>query len=449
MEKFPRLFNLEEEKNCMVVDRIKNHGCNWKWRMEVLRGRMDDQRTQLECEIIDIRLNREKDSWIILESPNLEFSVSWFRNMSRALEPAETVWPDVWSSWIPKKKIILAWRAIRGRVPAKTTLVDMGIDIPDVLCPSCPNHVENVDHLFLKCDWATTLWTRISQWWNLPTPEFHTIKEIFEWLDQCTMKEVDKEVMKVIVIANLNRIWDHRNGIIYEKKEYTTDLAFIRIQEESAFWIESRSINTRINRSSSFMSPFKAISMMYSNSGRGHPSYRGGYGRGRGNPPSTSSSSSYRTGSSSNNQSLPIPGSPLYEEFKEFLKTKENIPSFAKSIIDGDTVDDTLEYKELPHKDHIIILENKDVMLYFEKNDDPWFLMSRYLDTSSYAGFSFKNRNYYDNILKVTESVEFSHFTSGGNTNVYNFSKAIKLAEEWGLSTLKEREFMMPPSKPQ
>ncbi|KAL4561929.1 hypothetical protein LXL04_034113 [Taraxacum kok-saghyz] len=129
----------------------------------------------------------------------------------------------------------------------------------------------------------------------------------------------------------------------------------------------------------------------------------------------------------------------------------ENIPSFAKAITNGDTVDDTLEYKELPHKDHIIILENKDIMLYFENNDDPWFLMSRYLDTASYAGFSYKNRNYYENILKVTESVEFSHFTSGGNTNIYNFSKAIIkkiiLAEEWGLSTLKEREFMMPPSK--
>ena len=190
---------------------------------------------------------------------------------------------------------------------------------------------------------------------------------------------------------------------------------------------------------------------MYSNRGRGHPAYRGGYGRGRGNPTSANSSSSHRTGSSSNNQSLPIPGSPLYEEFKEFLKTKENSLTFVKAITDGNTVDDTLEYKELPHKDHIILLENKDVMLYFENNDDPWFLMSRYLDTASYAGFSYKNRNYYENILKVTESVEFSHFTSGGNTNIYNFSKAIIkkiiLAEEWGLSTLKEREFIMPPSK--
>ncbi|KAL4583624.1 hypothetical protein LXL04_008204 [Taraxacum kok-saghyz] len=58
-----------------------------------------------------------------------------------------------------------------GRVPAKSTLVDMGIDIPDVLCPYCKDQIENVDHVFLKCPWVATLWTRISQWWNMSTLE--------------------------------------------------------------------------------------------------------------------------------------------------------------------------------------------------------------------------------------------------------------------------------------
>lgn len=194
------------------------------------------------------------------------------------------------------------------------------------------------------------------------------------------------------------------------------------------------------------------ICRMNSNRGRGHPSYRGGYSRGRGNP--TASSSSYRTRTSShtNNQSLPIPRSPLYEEFKAFLESKkENIPSFAQMITDGETINDNFEYKESSHRDNIIILEHKDIMLYFENNDDPWFLMTRYLDTATYAGYSYKQRLYYENILKITGSVEFSHFTSGGNTSVYNFSKAIikKIIspEEWGLSTLKEKEFILPPSK--
>ena len=102
------------------------------------------------------------------------------------------------------------------------------------------------------------------------------------------------------------------------------------------------------------------ICRMNSNRGRGHPSYRGGYSRGRGNP--TASSSSYRPGNSSqaNDQSLPIPGSPLYEEFKAFLESKkENIPSFAQMITDGETINDNFEYKESSHRDNIIILEHR------------------------------------------------------------------------------------------
>ena len=64
------------------------------------------------------------------------------------------------------------------------------------------------------------------------------------------------------------------------------------------------------------------ICRMNSDPGRGHPSYRGVYSRVRGNP--MVSSSSYRTGNSSqaNDQSLPVPGSPLYEEFKEVFESK-------------------------------------------------------------------------------------------------------------------------------
>ncbi|XP_052624765.1 uncharacterized protein LOC128132291 [Lactuca sativa] len=99
---------------------------------------------------------------------------------------------------------------------------------------------------------------------------------------------------------------------------------------------------------------------MNSNRGRGHPSYRGGYSRGRGNP--AASSSSYRPGNSSqaDDQSLPIPGSPLYEEFKAFLESKkENIPNFAQMITDGETINDNFEYKESSHRDNIIILEHR------------------------------------------------------------------------------------------
>ncbi|XP_052620666.1 uncharacterized protein LOC128126717 [Lactuca sativa] len=90
-------------------------------------------------------------------------------------------------------------------------------------------------------------------------------------------------------------------------------------------------------------------------------------------------------------------------------------------------------------------------MLYFEDNDDPCNLFSRYLDTASYATCSYKSRNYYENILSSTGTCEISHFSSSADKKVYNFSKVIFKriisAEEWGLSTLREREFLHPEQK--
>ncbi|KAL4573885.1 hypothetical protein LXL04_020706 [Taraxacum kok-saghyz] len=42
MEKFLRLYNMEEEKLCTVADRIRNQEINWNRKMENLRGRLEE-----------------------------------------------------------------------------------------------------------------------------------------------------------------------------------------------------------------------------------------------------------------------------------------------------------------------------------------------------------------------------------------------------------------------
>ena len=185
---------------------------------------------------------------------------------------------------------------------------------------------------------------------------------------------------------------------------------------------------------------------------------RGGYpnrgGRGRGYPLIQHGKNlliAENIASQSSTSNVPKPGDPLYAAFQEFLKTqKDNSPSYSKVISEEDN-DDSSEYILTPHKDLIILLEEKDIMMHFENNNnDPWDLFSKYLETASYAACSYKSRNYYENILISTGTCEISHFSSG-DKKVYNFSKAIfkKIisAEEWGLSTLREREFLHPEQK--
>ncbi|KAI5676762.1 hypothetical protein M9H77_07712 [Catharanthus roseus] len=141
----------------------------------------------------------------------------------------------------------------------------------------------------------------------------------------------------------------------------------------------------------------------------------------------------------------------LYEEFKKFIagkKKQEGETSSSGSYSQIITEEDNMaSYHTNTHKEIIFLLENKDL----QWKNDPWILINRYLDTASYAATSYKQRPYYESILKVN-SCDIIHFYPNTKvTNIYNFSKIIIkriiFVEEWGLSPLKEKEFILSDSK--
>ncbi|KAG5572367.1 hypothetical protein H5410_062133 [Solanum commersonii] len=71
--------------------------------------------------------------------------------------------------------------------------------------------------------------------------------------------------------------------------------------------------------------------------------------------------------------------------------------------------------------------------------------MARYLDTLSYTTTVYKYRMHYEIILSST-GCEFQHFYPANTKKVYNFSKMvikkIIAPEEWGMSTLKELDYI-------
>ncbi|KAG5630152.1 hypothetical protein H5410_001869 [Solanum commersonii] len=76
--------------------------------------------------------------------------------------------------------------------------------------------------------------------------------------------------------------------------------------------------------------------------------------------------------------------------------------------------------------------------------------MARYLDTVSYTTTIYKYRMHYEIILSFT-GCEFQHFYPANTKKVYNFSKLIIkriiAPEEWGMSTLKELDYIHPEQK--
>lgn len=138
---------------------------------------------------------------------------------------------------------------------------------------------------------------------------------------------------------------------------------------------------------------------------------------------------------------------PIFKEFLEFKarqgNTSQSSPSYVNVVIEEGESDD-LPYEQNNLKDIILILEDKDLRW----KDEIWHLMQRYLDVASFTAGSYKQRTHFENILKTTGSCEFSHFYAGKQTKAYSFSKVIIKqvisAEEWGISTFREREYHHP-----
>ncbi|KAG5590683.1 hypothetical protein H5410_041197 [Solanum commersonii] len=134
---------------------------------------------------------------------------------------------------------------------------------------------------------------------------------------------------------------------------------------------------------------------------------------------------------------------PMYKEFMDFMKSKKESdndpPTYSTILMD----EENIEVFDLKDKREVILLfENSDLRW----KNEPWQVMYRYLDTVSYTTTVYKYKMHYEIILSATGSCEFQHFYPANTKNVYNFSKMIMkkilAPEEWGMSPLKEMDYI-------
>lgn len=97
----------------------------------------------------------------------------------------------IWSSFIPPRKSLTVWRAIHNKLPTWDNLFFMGPSI----CPLCLKAEENVDHLFVYCDFAQLLWTKVLSAFNI------SIQEPSSFGQFCL------SAMKTIVSPQLLSLW--------------------------------------------------------------------------------------------------------------------------------------------------------------------------------------------------------------------------------------------------
>ncbi|XP_058763698.1 uncharacterized protein LOC131637124 [Vicia villosa] len=234
---FPDLFELSSLKKVSVAVMGGWREGVWVWgdlgisgaevaeknlspRLAVLRGLLEDFGGLID----DI----DSVCWV-LDSEKC-FSVSscyrWYASLRTPFGPLnknEEALELIWMMEIPFKIKAFAWRIFVNRLPTKDLLVYRGINFStsNLNCFFCDSHLEDLDHMFFKCEVVKTVWNEIGVWLDYPNrKEFDCIPSFMEWYVMGRVKGIKVGKLGVFWLATCWIIWLTRNGFCFRNEAW-------------------------------------------------------------------------------------------------------------------------------------------------------------------------------------------------------------------------------------
>ncbi|XP_071739959.1 uncharacterized protein [Rutidosis leptorrhynchoides] len=187
---FPRIFQLESEKEARIADRVKarDNGVTFEWCWI----REPNGRTNSELQVLTELIagfpfcNCSTDRWSWSLASNDTFTV---KKLSTLLE----------SNFL-------------AQFSAQDCTLKNSFD----------------------------LWIRMSKWWGLHNFNPTNLKELLEEEDADSMTIRGKKLWQAIIWIGLYHIWSLRNEIVFQNKTWNIPMAFSVLQSKAFEWISSR-----------------------------------------------------------------------------------------------------------------------------------------------------------------------------------------------------------------
>lgn len=243
--RFPSLFLLDKDKFCSVSDRVKINELGvvwaWDWKRSPTNGIESNEWAAIRQVLGVPTLRVGADSWAWDLDCNGMFSVS---SIKRVIQESRFTIPEYkfrWNSWIPKKVLIMAWRAELDRLPTRVNLLRRNIIVESVMCPICGDIPETPDHIFAACGFAQMVWTFVSQWCGIPEIYAFGLRDLLELDAVISGSAKFKKAFQAVCLTSLWCIWKARNQVIFEHKSPSLQKTTGDIKALSHLWVKSRS----------------------------------------------------------------------------------------------------------------------------------------------------------------------------------------------------------------
>ena len=144
-----------------------------------------------------------------------------------------------WLNYIPKKICVFIWKANKGRIPCRSVLDQMGIDLDSMLCPQCGDSIESVEHALALCPEVKKLWTAITKWWGKDQSEVESLQNLLQ-RGAVSNNNTGVNLWEGMKWVTLYLIWSHRNRIVFKEEKRKVTEVFHEVQRLSFEWMISR-----------------------------------------------------------------------------------------------------------------------------------------------------------------------------------------------------------------
>lgn len=119
------------------------------------------------------------------------------------------LWNKIWQACIPPNIRVFIWRLLKCIIPTKCALAKK-VQLPDMECILCNNHVESDDHLFKLC-------TAIDCFWMAnparAIPRTNHADNLFDWISEVVQISNNMHIDNFLTCLWV--IWKERNNLVW------------------------------------------------------------------------------------------------------------------------------------------------------------------------------------------------------------------------------------------
>ncbi|KAK1422772.1 hypothetical protein QVD17_18058 [Tagetes erecta] len=137
---------------------------------------------------------------------------------------------------------------VLNRLPLRVSLAHRGVHLDLAECPICNSGLEDKDHIFAYCPFASMVWTQVGVWLKLPIVSSSSLDNIMDTTGygmrngsslQIIVDSVLKSALWCIWKTRNDRVFKNINPCPYKTVEEIKILSFLWVKNRAKFgWLE-------------------------------------------------------------------------------------------------------------------------------------------------------------------------------------------------------------------